>query len=91
MSIEKRIKKVIEKRLISPAKLQYRKTGDIEIVKIKDAEGKIKEKERPIKEQVLIPAKYEEVEKEVTVYVINDGIDEHEFMSKKEARQFNGN
>lgn len=91
MNIEKRIKKVIEKRLISPAKLQYRETGDIEIVKIKDTDGNVTEKERPVKEQVAIPAKYEEVEKEVTVYVVNDGIDEHEFMSKKEARQFNGN
>lgn len=81
-------KTITKKKCISVACYKYKDTGRKTIVNEKDQDGKDVVIEKPIMEKELQPAKYQEIEESITVYVIEYLGERHEFIDKKDALEF---
>ena len=88
MKVEKKEKTKEVKNCVSVARYEYKDTGEIHMLKVRDADGIECIVEKPIKEKIFKDAVYETIFVKETVYVVNDGIDDHEFLTQKEAKEF---
>lgn len=88
MEIVKKIVKRKEIKVVSAAHWKEIDTGVRQVMKIIDAEGVTREEERPVMERVIVPARAEDVEKEVEVWVIERNGEAHEFGSLKDAQEY---
>lgn len=86
--MEKRIKKIKKKKVIKQAHYRNVDTGQKQRIIVIDENGQEKHEDKEIKQKVFIPAIEENIEEEITIWVIKDGEEEHEFLSKDAALAF---
>jgi len=87
MRIEKKtIEKEIE-RVVKPAYVKHIDTGHKKIIKV-IRDGETIEEERPIYDRAFIEAVKERAIERFNVFAVNDGIDEHQFATEAEAKDF---
>jgi len=67
---------------------QLRDTGRFTTSYEDDGKGNALEVRKPIKE--LVDAQYKTVKETVLIYVVNDGVDMHEFNNEADAKAFAG-
>jgi len=83
----KTVKKAIEK-----AHFRHIDTGKKQTVQRVDSDGNTIEESRPILQKVYVEPVFQDIIEETIVFCVNDGIDEHQFISEEEAKEFlNGN
>lgn len=71
---------------IQPA--QLKDTGRFTTSYEDDGKGNVLEIRKPIKE--LVEAQYKTINETVIVYIVNDGVDMHEFKTENDAKAFLG-
>lgn len=84
--IRKEQKIVTRTRVVEAARYRDEDTGEIEEVTIVD--GRTKERrieQRPVKQRILVPAKFVEEARPVDVWVIEHKGETHEFGSEEDA------
>ena len=86
---ERQITKTV-RRIVSPARSEDQATGEFILVDKIDAEGNQIQEQKPIMTRVLVPPQHIDEEVNETIYVVNDGVDEHLFKTREQAERFEG-
>ena len=86
--IEKRIVQNELERVVEPAHYVNENTGRTNTVTKTNENGETFFEEVPIFKKIFVEAKKQKIIEEKEIWVYNDGVDEHQFNSKKEAEAF---
>lgn len=87
MKIEKRTKIIDREVIVTPAKYKDVDTGRKQIVEIVE-NGETRKEERSIYDRVLVDAERQIKKENQLVFIVNDGVDEHEFINQQDAKEF---